>query len=241
MQESLDMLIELQQVDSKLSEIEELRGSLPQEVESLKLDLEETKKSLKDSDYRIEEINKSIRDIEANIAQANTKLKKYKEQLYAVTTNKEYDALTHEIETLQNAINESENQTLDLMTERETSEEESNNSQALSEEIKQDLKSRTKELNKRINETKSDETEYLKKRDKITPNITQSMISKYERIREAKNGRAVVPVIRGSCGGCFHRLPPQLIVEVKKMDKIINCEACGRVLIHQEVSVENEN
>ena len=239
MRESLDRLIELQEVDLKLSEIEELRGNLPQEVESLKQDLEETKQTLKESDKRIKEINSSIRDIEANITQADTKLKKYKEQLYAVTTNKEYDALTHEIETLQNAINESENQTLDLMTERETGEEESKNSHALSKEIEQDLKSRTKELNKRINETKSDETEYLKKRDKITPKIAQSIISKYERIREARNGRAVVPIVRSSCGGCFHRLPPQLIVEVKKMEKIINCESCGRVLVHQEIAVEN--
>ena len=234
MRESLDRLMELQEVDLKLSEIEELRGNLPQEVESLKQDLEETKQTLKESDKRIKEINSSIRDIEANITQADTKLKKYKEQLYAVTTNKEYDALTDEIESLQNAINESENQTLDLMTERETSEEESKNSHALSKEIEQDLKSRTKELNKRINET-----EYLKKRDKITPKIAQSMISKYERIREARNGRAVVPIVRSSCGGCFHRLPPQLIVEVKKMEKIINCESCGRVLVHQEIAVEN--
>lgn len=239
MRESLDRLIELQEVDLKLSEIEELRGNLPQEVERLKLDLEETKITLKKSDKRIDEINKSIREIEGNISQANVKLKKYKEQLYAVTTNKEYDALTHEIETLQNAINESENQTLDLMVERETNEEGNKNSLALSEEIKQDLDSRKKELKKRIEETKSDETEYLKKREKITPNIAKSMISKYERIRKAKNGRAVVPIVRGACGGCFHRLPPQLIVEVKKMEKIINCEACGRVLIHQEVRVEN--
>ena len=239
MRESLDRLIELQEVDLKLSEIEELRGNLPQEVERLKLDLEETKQTLKESNKRIDEMNKSIREIESNISQADVKLKKYKEQLYAVTTNKEYDALTHEIETLQNAINESEDQTLGLMTERETNEEESKNSLALSEEIKQDLDSRTKELKKRIDETKSDETEYLKKREKITPNITKSMISKYERIRQAKNGRAVVPIVRGACGGCFHRLPPQLIVEVKKREKIINCEACGRVLIHQEVTVEN--
>ncbi|MCH7619489.1 MAG: hypothetical protein IH880_06940, partial [Candidatus Marinimicrobia bacterium] len=54
-----------------------------------------------------------------------------------------------------------------------------------------------------------------------------------------KNGRAVVPVIRGACGGCFHSLPPQLVVEVKKMERIINCEACGRVLIPHEAIVEN--
>ena len=239
MREALEKLIELQNVDSKLNEIEELRGSLPHEVEQLKNDLGGTQKSLEESGSRIEEIDSQIRDIEGNIAQAKQKLEKYKEQLYAVNTNKEYDALTHELEAMQNAIRESENQILDLMVEKEENEETNNNSKALLEEIQQDLDTRSKELDLKINETKSSETKYLKKRKKIAPMISKALFSKYEKIREAKNGRAVVPVIRGACGGCFHSLPPQLVVEVKKMERIINCEACGRVLIPHEAVAEN--
>lgn len=239
MREALEKLIELQNVDSKLNEIEELRGSLPHEVEQLKNDLGGTQKSLEESGSRIKEIDSQIRDIEGNIAQAKQKLEKYKEQLYAVNTNKEYDALTHELEAMQNAIRESENQILDLMGEKEENEETNKNSKALLEEIQQDLDTRSKELDLKINETKSSETKYLKKRKKIAPMISKALFSKYEKIREAKNGRAVVPVIRGACGGCFHSLPPQLVVEVKKMERIINCEACGRVLIPHEAVVEN--
>ena len=239
MREALEKLIELQIVDSKLNEIEELRGSLPHEVEQLKNDLGGTQKSLEESGSRIEEIDSQIRDIEGNIAQAKQKLEKYKEQLYAVNTNKEYDALTHELEAMQNAIRESENQILDLMVEKEENEETNKNSKALLEEIQQDLDTRSKELDLKINETKSSETKYLKQRKKIAPMISKALFSKYEKIREAKNGRAVVPVIRGACGGCFHSLPPQLVVEVKKMERIINCEACGRVLIPHEAVAEN--
>ncbi|MCH8298967.1 MAG: hypothetical protein IIC39_00285 [Candidatus Marinimicrobia bacterium] len=237
MRESLQRLIELQKVDAKLIEIEELRGSLPQEVDGLKKDLTDTEETLKESEGKIKDIDKKIREIEGNISQGSVKLEKYKEQLYAVTTNKEYDALTHELETMQGAINESENQILDLMEEKEENEEITSNSKTLLEEIQQDLKSKSKELKKRISETKNVEVDYLKKREKITPDISISLISKYEKIKDAKNGRAVVPVVRGACGGCFHRLPPQLVVEVKKMNKLIHCEACGRVLVsHNEES-----
>ena len=131
MREALEKLIELQNVDSKLIEIEELRGSLPNEVEQLKKDLGGTQESLAESGTRIGEIDSQIRDIEGNIAQANQKLKKYKEQLYAVNTNKEYDALTHELEAMQSAIRESENQIFDLMVEKEENEELNKNSKAL--------------------------------------------------------------------------------------------------------------
>ena len=239
MRESLQMLIELQEVDAKLFEIEELRGSLPQEVDGLKKDLDETEETMKETKNRIKDIEGKIREIEGNITQGNAKSEKYKEQLYAVTTNKQYDALTHELETMQSAINESETQILSLMEEKDEKEEINNNSKTLLEEIQQDLDSKSKELKKRISETKSDEANFLKKRKKITPNINNSLMSKYEKIRGAKNGKAVVAVVRGACGGCFHRLPPQLVVEVKKMNKIIHCEACGRVLVSQNENTEN--
>ena len=239
MRESLQKLIELQKVDAKLFEIEELRGSLPQEVDELKKDLSDTKGTLKVSQDNIKAIDKKIREIEGNISQGNEKLNKYKEQIYAVTTNKQYDALTHELETMQGAINESENQILELMEEKENNEEINLNSTTLLDEIQQDLVSKSKELKKRIRETKNVEVDYLKKRDKITPDISKSLISKYEKIKVAKNGRAVVPVVRGACGGCFHKLPPQLVVEVKKLEKIIHCEACGRVLVPQIEDIDN--
>lgn len=239
MRESLQKLIELQKVDAKLFEIEELRGSLPQEVDGLKKDLSDTKGTLKESQDKIKAIDKKIREIEGNILQGNEKLDKYKEQLYAVTTNKQYDALTHELETMQGAISESESQILELMEEKEDNEEINLNSKTLLEEIQQDLEFKSKELKKRIRETKNVEVDYLKKRDKITPDISKSLISKYEKIKVAKNGRAVVPVVRGACGGCFHRLPPQLVVEVKKLDKLIHCEACGRVLVPQNEDLDN--
>ena len=150
MRESLQKLIELQKVDAKLFEIEELRGSLPQEVDELKKDLSDTKGTLKESQEKIKAIDKKIREIEGNISQGNEKLNKYKEQIYAVTTNKQYDALTHELETMQGAINESENQILELMEEKENNEEINLNSSTLLDEIQQDLVSKSKELKKRI-------------------------------------------------------------------------------------------
>ena len=60
----------------------------------------------------------------------------------------------------------------------------------------------------------------------------------YDRIRKAKDGKAVVPVSRNSCGGCFNRVPPQKVLELRKNDSMLTCERCGRILISDEI-VEN--
>ena len=57
------------------------------------------------------------------------------------------------------------------------------------------------------------------------------MLKRYERIRIAKNGIAVVPITRDACGGCYKTIPPQKIVEIEKLTEIIQCEVCGRILV----------
>ena len=45
-------------------------------------------------------------------------------------------------------------------------------------------------------------------------------------------GVAVAGVLGGTCGGCHSSLPPQLVNEVKKRDRLHHCEFCGRFLVH---------
>ncbi|TMQ68855.1 MAG: hypothetical protein E6K80_13650 [Candidatus Eisenbacteria bacterium] len=55
--------------------------------------------------------------------------------------------------------------------------------------------------------------------------------SRYERIRQSRDGRAVVPIVKGSCGGCFRGQPPQMLQEARRGDRALICDGCGRILI----------
>ncbi|MFC1563274.1 C4-type zinc ribbon domain-containing protein, partial [candidate division KSB1 bacterium] len=35
-------------------------------------------------------------------------------------------------------------------------------------------------------------------------------------------------------GGCYNSIPPQKLVEIRKMDKVIKCEFCGRILVWKD-------
>ena len=70
-------------------------------------------------------------------------------------------------------------------------------------------------------------------KDKVDPRL----LSAYERIRNSyRNGLAVVPILRDSCGGCFNVIPPQRQSEIRQRKKIIVCEHCGRILVDVDLN-----
>jgi len=168
---------------------------------------------------------------EKEISASKTQLKKYEDQLYSVKTNKEYDAISLEIDTKKMEIEGFENKTLKTLEEDEELE---TNSKVLSEEIEK-LKSQLKENEKELKEiseiTKKEENKLLNERNKIIAKIEPRLVRRYERIKNAKEGIAVAPVKKGSCGGCFSAIPPQKIVEIRETNRLLTCENCGRILV----------
>jgi predicted nucleic acid-binding Zn-ribbon protein len=84
--------------------------------------------------------------------------------------------------------------------------------------------------------TEKEELEFNHEREKILVRINKADITLYERIRKARQGKAVVAVKRGACGGCFNRIPPQKILELRRNDAIFTCERCGRILVSDEIA-----
>jgi predicted nucleic acid-binding Zn-ribbon protein len=84
--------------------------------------------------------------------------------------------------------------------------------------------------------TEAEELKYMHERQKIHARINPTDLTAYERIRKAKKGKAVVPVKRGACGGCFNKVPPQKLLELRLNDKLFTCERCGRMLVSDEIA-----
>jgi predicted nucleic acid-binding Zn-ribbon protein len=87
--------------------------------------------------------------------------------------------------------------------------------------------------------SKTTEEEELKgkhERQRMLARIKKSDLTLYERIRKAKKGKAVVPVRRGACGGCFNKVPPQMLLELRQNNKFYTCEHCGRIIVSDEIA-----
>ena len=123
MNETLEQLIKLQGIDHRLLEIMDIMGDLPSKVEVQEEEVTSLESDNKGKRKRISEIEKEMRHYEREIDGMNTKMAKYKDQLYLVKSNKEYDSLNHEIDHMKTAISKAETQFLNLTEEKESLDE----------------------------------------------------------------------------------------------------------------------
>ena len=227
MKETLNQLIELQEIDCRLYEINELKGDLPEKVldQEKELDVYKVENDVKDA--RVQEIVKASHKRNGEVEDFNVKLTKYKDQLYLVTSNKEYDALNTEIDSMKKAISESETVILTEEEEKNTLNEVIKSNSNKIETVTLTLEENRSELETALSETKTEEKKLLKSRTGLVKDIDNRYLDTYERLMGARDGAGMVSMMKSSCGSCYTKLPPQMVIEVKENSKIISCPSCS--------------
>jgi predicted nucleic acid-binding Zn-ribbon protein len=224
----------LQKIDSKVDEIQILKGELPMEVK----DLEDELTGLK---TRIAKIEDDLSQVEANVAnrknaikESESLIKKYQKQQNNVKNNREYDALSKEIELQKLEIQLNEKRIREAADELTAKLELLEVAKKSIKEKEKNLKVKKDELEHIIEETDAEEKALLKKSKEQAGKIEDRLLQAYQRIRSSyRNGLAVVHVNRDSCGGCHNAIPPQTQMEIRQHKKIIICEHCGRILVDE--------
>jgi predicted nucleic acid-binding Zn-ribbon protein len=237
--QKLEALVKLQAIDSQLDELTKVRGALPDEVQDLEDEIIGYETRISNYDGETQTIEQGIEDKRNAKKNAEQLIAKYEEQQMNVRNNREYDAITKEIELQQLEIQISDkkiNESFDAIKKIEELIEET---KGLLEERKKDLASKKAELEVIVAESEEEEQKLMKAREKASKNIEERLLKSYDKIREnAKNGLAVVSIKRGACGGCFNVAPPQRQAEVRERKKLIVCEHCGRILANVEDVIE---
>ena len=231
-EEKLVGLIKLQKIDSKLDEIEILKGELPMEVS----DLEDEITGLNSRRTRIEEeingISEFIESKKNAIKESETLIKKYEKQSENVKNSREFEAISKEIEMQQLEIKLCEKHIRDAneeLAEKAKTLDGAKKKIATNEGV---LNHKKGELEKIIVDTEKEEKHFKSLSDGARTGIDERLLYSYDRIRTSyHNGLAVVPVERDACGGCFNAIPPQRQSEIRLHKKIIVCENCGRILV----------
>lgn len=234
MQKTLYALIELQKLDNRLDELFEEKGDLPDIVNEFEKKLQLKRNTLEEIETEIKTSKLRIKEINLFEKESKEKLDKYNEQLYQVKTNREYDAITLEIETVQQTQKEFASELVLLNSSGEEKEEILNELEAEIAKISKELSENKVELDSRLEMTADEENSLNRKRVKTLKIFSKHVYTTYETIRSARNGKGIAKVENGICDGCFSYIPPQKIVEIRKMEKIHECEFCGRILVWNE-------
>ena len=233
--EKLQQLWELQQIDSKIDKIQILKGELPIEVKELEDEIEGLHTRLKNSQDEAAEMDEEIKNRKNAKALAKELITRYEKQQDNVKNNREYDALSKEIELQKLEIQLCDKKIADATVKIDSKQAVLDETEKTIKEREKNLKNKKKELEKIIEETEKEEKELQKESDKQAKKVEERLLKAYTRIRGAyKNGLAVVAVLRDACGGCYAKIPPQRQLEIRQRKRIITCEHCGRILVAWE-------
>jgi len=236
-EEKLTSLVTLQKIESKLDEIQILKGELPMEVS----DLEDEITGLHARQTRVEEeingINEFINQKKELIKESEALVKKYEKQTTNVKNSREFEAVNKEIEMQQLEVKLAEKHIKDAqeeISEKAVLLERAKKALATKEGV---LKNKKDELEKIVATTEKEEKHFNKLSAEAREKVDERLLNSYDRIRKNyRNGLAVVPVERDACGGCFNAIPPQKQSEIKQRKKIIICENCGRILVDNDLA-----
>ena len=232
----LKTLYELQMLDDQLDELEELRGDLPHAVEDLEMRIKTLKDETEEKEAKRKDSLEKREENEEEIEKLKTSQKKFKSQLYQVRNNKEYDALTKEIDHSEEIINklEAENDALADVSKGLATDIEA--VAPMLDELNAELKVKEAELKEIIKANEKEESKLKEQRKKIVEETKKPDYSAYMRIRKAKKGKAVVTIRRSACSGCHNIVPSQRQLEIRRNNRLFFCEYCGRILVSAEVA-----
>ena len=233
MQEKIMALYELQKIDSQIDEINKVKGELPLEVQDLEDEIAGLNTRIENIGREVEEFNSLTKQRRREIDQAKIQITHYKEQQNNVRNNREYDAITKEIEYQELEIELAEKRLKEYAAGIKNKKAQLEEAEAVATDRGADLAAKKAELESIEAETADQVAELEAKAEKAKVKIDDRLLVAYNRIRRSvRNGLAVVSVKRDACGGCFNRIPPQRQVDVRQGKKLIVCEYCGRILVN---------
>ena len=231
MQEVLNSLLGLQEIDEQLGELERSKVYLPEMISNITREIESLEKELQENRERLIESKKKQKQIELDVEADREELVKYQNHMKVIKTNKEYDALVAEIDSRKQRIGDNEDEILKLMGVVDECNEKIAELESKLKEVKETNKAHLENLRSELTSLESKIDSKKRLRQDLTKGIDRKALTLYERIRKGKGGMAVVPLRKRACGGCFKHVPPQMVQQIRRGDRIYTCDSCGRILI----------
>ncbi|WP_103019952.1 zinc ribbon domain-containing protein [Salinibacter altiplanensis] len=232
--DQLRALVRLQHIDNRIDQIQKLRGDLPAEIRDLEDEKAGLETRLENYEEEVQEQKVAKRQAELDIKEAEGLIDKYEEQQLEVRNNREFDALTKEIESQEERIAEAEETIEEAEETIESNEGAIEDTQDRLDELKEALDEKQDELEEVVDDTEDEEKTLEELREEASEKVDSRYVKAYSKLRDRlRDGRAVVPLKRGAAAG--FAVPPQRQVEIRKRKTIVACEHTGRIIVDQDL------
>ena len=243
-QEKLKVLYSLQATDIDIDKLTQLRGELPEEVASLEKEVESLKAKYSHVEELIAGFNANIEAAKAQILELDEQTVNYRNQLANISNSREFDSINKEIENLTLLRNIAEKT---IGESKENIEERRRDLDRIQDRItirEADLQAKKEELDTIVESTSKEEKALQAKRSEYSSKLDDRTLSAYERIRQSTHNHLAVVTLfpkrddgtyGDACGGCFHTIIPQRLIDIASGKKLVICEHCGRIIVNPDV------
>ncbi len=234
----LQHLIHLQALDLAIERARRKIADMPGAIAALDDRLAERTAALAAVKGRIDTSQHARREIEKELAIVQTRLSKYKGQLMDVKTNKEYQAMQHEIQAAEQVVREHEDRLLDRMEEQERLAAEVLAADQALQWAQTEIAGERKGLESEQQELERTLQQQTAERAHLAAQISHPALALFEQLSAHRKGVALSEARAGGCTECHVRMRPQVFNEVRRMDALIQCDSCSRILYYQPQAAE---
>ncbi len=231
MREQLERLVALQSVDLRIQEMELAKAAIPRRIETLEEELRKEEEQVASSRSELEKLQKDRRQKEKDLEEEVDRVKKTESRVFEIKTNKEYQSVLKEIESAKKLNRQREEEILDILEGLE-------DLQKKLAQYEQSLEQKRRQCQQQIEELRQREASFaeemageVRQKEEQEKNISRELLNKYHMLLEKRHGIAVARAAQGVCLACHMNLRPQLFIELQKMETLIICPNCSRILV----------
>jgi uncharacterized protein len=233
MSPDLERLIKLQHLESRIEAAKRTIAAHPERLASADARLNEAQQALDAARTRLKDSQETRRALEKDAAMYQTRLDKFKDQLSAVKTNREYQAMQHEIATAQQELGAAEEKVLERMMDGDTLAAAVKQAEAALAARQKEVDAEKKALAEELSSTERQLTDATAARAALVKEVEPRLVALFEQVSRVRKGIALASATReGLCSACHVRLRPHVFQQVRANDSIIQCDSCNRILYY---------
>ncbi len=235
--DTLKDLVVLQQFEDEISRIEKELAEVDDRIGALNSELTEYEQKVARNGQTLGELRKQYRSYESEVQMLESQIVKSQEKLGAVKTNKEYQSTLKEIDDLNSKTSRIEDSMLEVLDEIESAEHMGRQAEADLAEVKIQVEEKREQIRTHSEQQQDILSRRLKERDAVLGQLDSNTKARYNRVKQQGRGIAIAAVIDAVCQVCRMNIPPQLFNELMRMDEMLMCPNCQRI-IYPKVEIE---
>ncbi len=235
--DKLKNLVVLQQFEDEISRIEKELAEVDDRIGALNSELTEYEEKVARNEQTLDELRKQYRSDESEVQMIESQIAKSQEKLGAVKTNKEYQSTLKEIDDLKAKTSRVEDRMLEVLDQIESAERLGRHDEADLAEVKIQVKEKQEQIRSNSERQRKILASRTQERDGVLENLDSNTKAHYKRVKRQGNGIAIAAVINAVCQVCRMNIPPQLFNELMRMDNMLMCPNCQRI-IYPKVELE---